>query len=163
MKIRVVDTANLPKVLGLLKKTFPGSMYESNLVTNLHANNRELLEWVCIHSQKVVAYICFSTAYFKGTKIGFHLAPLAVSPQFQGSGIGTELLSFALRKKELKDSAIYVLGEKIFYSRFGFTRCESFISPFNKSNNHFFALRDSGNQQGEIGYEPEFYQKYNLL
>lgn len=159
MKIRSVTAENLNKVLALLKNSFPENGYESRLTQNLHGNNRSLNEWVCIHTNRVIAYVCFSKAYREKEVCGLHLATLAVHPDFQNQGIGSELLSFALKREEIREKSIYVLGDSKFYSRFGFEPCEQPLCPFDKGNKHFFALRNEKQDKFKIGYEPEFFRK----
>lgn len=66
MKIRQLTLENYDKASALLRQAFPKTTYEVQLVENLHKNGRVLHEWVCIHTNRVVAYIAFSNAY-KGT------------------------------------------------------------------------------------------------
>src|SRR5512133_2546754 len=109
MKIRPLTLEQYPKVAALLQQAFPRSRQEVNLFDTLHKKGRVLHEWVCLHRDTVTAYIAFSNAY-DGKKIcGLHLAPLAVKPQMQHQGIGSELLRFALRQGVIKDSTLFVL------------------------------------------------------
>lgn len=60
------------------------------------------------------------------------LAPIAVSPSYQGYGIGSLLVQKAIEM--LKDSNVidflFVLGNSNFFSKFGFKTCSSsFVSP----------------------------------
>jgi putative acetyltransferase len=156
MKIRKVTPELQVKTEALLKKAFPGSNYEERLVKNLHKNNRTIYDWVCIHTNKVVAYIAFTNAYNGTEPCGLHLAPLAVKPEFQDQGIGTELLNFALRQSVIRESTLYVLGNPGFYKKFGFKSCTDPICPFTKNNKNFLTLRNNNSAQFRVGYEPEF-------
>lgn len=156
MKIRPLTPENYHKVSALLRAAFPGSNYETRLIEKLHKNNRPLKEWVCIHTNKFIAYAAFSNA-FKGTEpCGLHLAPVAVSPGFQNQGIGSELLRFCLRQPEIKEKTVYVLGDPKFYNKFGFQPCSQPVCPFDKNNKHFLALRNEVTINFTVGYEPEF-------
>ncbi|ACN17543.1 putative acetyltransferase [Desulforapulum autotrophicum HRM2] len=156
MKIRKPTTENFSKVSGLLSSAFPKSQFEKKLVENFHANQTPIHEWVCIHVNKVIAYIAFSNAY-KGEQIcGLHLAPLAVAPEFQRQGIGSELVKFALRQKQIKESPLFVLGNPEFYQRFGFRQCATPLCPFDKNNRHFLSLGNTTTDAFTVGYEPEF-------
>lgn len=156
MKIRQLTPDNYAKTSALLRQAFSGSKYEARLFENLHKNNKHLYEWVCIHSNKVTAYIAFSNA-FDGTEIcGVHLAPLAVKPQMQNRGIGSELLRFALRQEILKKSTIFVLGAPDFYQKFGFKQCTMPICPFAEKSGYFLSIRNNTSRQYTVGYEPEF-------
>ncbi len=156
MKIRKLTPENYPKAAALLLKAFPDSSYEEKLVENLHENGRDVLDWVCIHRNKIIAYIAFSNAY-SGTQVcGLHLGPLAVHPQQQNQGIGSEILRFALRQNEIKEKTIFVLGNPDFYEKFGFKHCSMPICPFDQNNSNFLSIRNNTSNQYEVDYEPEF-------
>ena len=156
MKIRKVTKENHPKVYALLRRAFPGGEYEAGLVQKLHENGRPVQEWVCIHTNKVIAYIAFSNAYNGNDVCGLHLAPMAVAPEFQKQGVGSELLSFALRQAPIKSQPLFVLGEPDYYKRFGFELCSLPICPYDKNNAHFLSIRNNSTTRFIVGYEPEF-------
>jgi putative acetyltransferase len=103
-----------------------------------------------------VGYIAFSHAYNGKDICGLHLAPLAVNPQYQKQGIGSEMLRFALRQDVIKNMPIYVLGDTAFYQKFGFEPCSQPVCPFTKNNANFLALRNPPSVNFTVGYEPEF-------
>ncbi|MBU0663316.1 MAG: N-acetyltransferase [Proteobacteria bacterium] len=156
MKIRKLTPEEYAKASALLHQAFPGSAYEVQLVETLHQKGKTMHEWVCIHINKVIAYIAFTNAYQGSVVCGLHLAPLAVKPEFQRQGIGSELLRFALRQDVIKESTIFVVGNPSFYQRFGFEPCAMPLCPFDKNNAHFLSLRNSTVSQFTVGYEPEF-------
>ena len=156
MKIQKLTIENRPKVYALLQRAFPGSDYEAALVRKLHENSRPVHEWVCIHTGKVIAYIAFSNAYHGSNICGLHLAPMAVAPDFQRQGVGTELLGFALRQEPIKSRTLFVLGEQAHYKRFGFEPCSVPVCPFDKNNAHFLCMRNNTATSFIVGYEPEF-------
>ena len=156
MKIQKLSIENRPKVYALLQRAFPGSDYEARLVQKLHENGRSMHEWVCIHVNKAIAYIAFSSAYHGKEVCGLHLAPMAVAPDFQKQGVGTELLQFALRQESIKGQALFVLGEPGYYRRFGFEPCSQPVCPFDTDNAHFLSLRHSDDATFTVDYEPEF-------
>lgn len=156
MKIRKLSPENYTKVAALLQQAFPGSTYEGQLVENFHKNGTAVHEWVGIHTNRVIAYIAFSNAYNGAAVCGLHLAPLAVNPDFQRQGTGSELLRFALRQEVIKESTIFVLGAPGFYRKFGFEPCAQPLCPFDKHNDHFLSLRNTTTTKFTVGYEAEF-------
>lgn len=156
MKIQKLTEENRPKVYALLRRAFPYSDYEAGLVEKLHENGKPLHEWVCIHTGRVIAYIAFSNAYHGENICGLHLAPMAVTPDFQRQGVGSELLRFALRQEQVKNQPLFVLGKPDYYSRFGFEPCSMPLCPFDKNNAHFLSMRSHGADRFIVGYEPEF-------
>lgn len=156
VKIQKVTEETRTKVYALLRRAFPGSEYEADLVQALHAQDKIVYEWVAIHTNKVIAYLAFSQAYHGHEVCGLHLAPMAVGPGFQRQGVGSELLRFALRQEPIKSQPLFVLGKPGFYKRFGFEPCSQPICPFDKNNAHFLSLRNTTTSSFIVGYEPEF-------
>ncbi len=156
MKIRKLTPENYAKASGLLRQAFKNSTDEVQLVEKLHENGKIMHEWVCIHVNKIIAYIAFSNAYNGSNICGLHLAPLAVKPEFQKQEVGAELLRFALRQAVIREKTIFVLGDPGFYKKFGFDSCNMPICPFDKSNAHFLSIRNNISIQFTVGYEPEF-------
>lgn len=156
MKIRPLVPENYNKVSALLRAAFPESDYEAKLIEKLHKKKKPLKEWVCIHTNKIIAYAAFSRAFNGNEPCGLHLAPVAVSPQFQNEGTGSELLRFCLRQSEIREKTVFVLGDPNFYRKFGFTPCKQPVCPFVKNNKHFLALRNDDTRHFTVGYEPEF-------
>lgn len=156
MKIRKLTSENYGKASALLQQAFPGSTFEVELVEKFHKNGKTVHEWVCIHTNRIIAYIAFSNAYNGSDVCGLHLAPLAVKPEFQKQGLAKELLRFALRQDVINLNTIFVLGDPCFYKKFGFEPCVKPICPFVKKNAHFLSLRNNTHNQFTVGYEPEF-------
>jgi putative acetyltransferase len=156
MKIQQLTSENRPKVYALLQRAFPGSDYETELVRNLHDNGKTVHEWVCIHTSKAIAYIAFSLAYQGKEICGLHLAPMAVAPDFQRQGVGTELLRFALRQEAINSQTLFVLGKPGYFQRFGFAPCSRPLCPFDISNTQFLSMRNAFVTSFIVGYEPEF-------
>ena len=155
-KTETVGRESPPGVRSLLQLAFPYSKYEIRLVEKLHANGKSLHEWVCLHTNKVIAYIAFSNAYHGNEVCGLHLAPMAVTPDFQKQGVGSELLRFALRQEVIKSQALFVLGEPDYYGRFGFEPCSQPVCLFAKNKAHFLSMRNNPAISFFVGYEPEF-------
>jgi putative acetyltransferase len=156
MKISRLTPENHKRVSALIRDAFPAESHETQLFENLHRNGRHLIEWVCLHRNHIIAYIAFSNAYVRAKVVGLHLGPLAVNPDFQGTGIGTELLNFALRQKEIRESTLFVHGAPDFFRRFGFERWRAGLCPFDENNEDFLGLRNSTTIKYTVGYEPEF-------
>ncbi len=156
MKIRQLSADNYPKVSALLRQAFPESNNEVRLVEQLHLKKKTVHEWVCIHINRVIAYIAFTKAYNGSEVCGLHLAPLAVKPEFQNQGVGSELLRFALRQDVIRENTIFVLGDPVFYMKFGFESCTQPVCPFDTDNAHFLSIRNTASGKFTVGYESEF-------
>ncbi|MGA7826938.1 MAG: N-acetyltransferase, partial [Geobacteraceae bacterium] len=153
MKIQKVTEETRAKVYALLRRAFPDSDYEVELLQKLHAQGKPAHEWVCIHTGRVIAYLAFTNAYHGHEICGLHLAPMAVMPDFQRQGVGSELLRFALRQEAIKSQPLFVLGTPGFFTKFGFEPCSMPICPFDKENRHFLTMRNETTTPFTIGYE----------
>ena len=156
MKIRKLTPENYDKATALLGLAFPSRTYEIQVVEKLRQSDKEVHEWVCIHTNRVVGYIAFSSAYQDSTICGLHLAPLAVKPDFQGQGIGSELLNFALRQAVIKESSIFVVGDPQFFEKFGFEPCAMPVSSFETKKSKLLSLRNNTESPFTVGYEAAF-------
>ena len=156
MKIRKVAPEHHVKVSALLRKTFPGSNREMQLVENLRKNGKIVCEWVGIHTNRVIAYVAFTKAFNNKEVCGLHLGPLAVTPEFQHQGVGTEVLRFALRQDVIKEDTVFVVGNPAFYQKFGFVLCEMPLSHLANNKALLLGIRNAATSQFKVKYEPEF-------
>lgn len=129
-----------------------GQDQEANLTDALRANGAALLSLVATLDGQVVGNIMYSPATIvpvvsraeatsvetSGTKVtGAGLAPMAVLPEHQRHGIGSQLVEAGTRKIQAAGLPfIIVLGHANYYPRFGFQpanslgiRCEWDVPP----------------------------------
>jgi putative acetyltransferase len=117
---------------------------EANLVEQLRDDGDALVELVAATEIAIQGHILYSPlAIARGSETlrAAALAPVAVLPAFQKSGIGDALVSAGNAQcAELGCVAIIVLGHAAYYPRFSFspTLAESLQAPF--SGPHFMAL-----------------------
>ena len=101
-----------------------GQAVEADLVDALRENSAGLLSLVAVKDGQVVAHILFSPATIgadDNTVEGMGLAPMAVLPDYQQQGIGSELVRAGIAR--LASTAcpfVIVLGHPHYYPRFGF-------------------------------------------
>jgi putative acetyltransferase len=115
---------------------------------------------------EVIGHILFSIINLitkHGTVYTLGLAPMAVKPDYQNSGIGSALVNEGLRVcKALGYKHVFVLGHPNFYPRFGFSPASHFgiESPFPVPDEVFMALEikkgSLSELQGKIEYPPAF-------
>jgi putative acetyltransferase len=85
------------------------------------------------------------------------LAPVAMHPNFQRRGMGSELIEMTLNMPTLNAASVFVLGDPAYYERFGFTPVSTAICPYEPSNEHFRALRwIEAAEPFTIGYSASF-------
>lgn len=96
---------------------------EANLVDALREQAQATISLVAHDQGEIVGHIMFSPVMFTGhpeLKI-MGLAPMAVLPERQRNGIGTELVQAGLVECEKNSfGAVVVLGYPEYYPRFGF-------------------------------------------
>ena len=143
-------------ILRLLDLAFAPSSFESILVRGLITDAPTIHHWVLEQDGELLAYVCYSIAYRGEQSIGWHLAPVAVHPDWQRRGHGSSLIRQTLALPPLSDSPVFVLGNPEFYARFGFRQVREPRCPFDPENAHFMAMRHSCDEHFIIGYEKAF-------
>jgi putative acetyltransferase len=155
--MRLARPDDLASIVRLLDLAFAPSRFESRLVRALIENRRSIHHWVIEHGQEVLAYVCYSPAYHGEEPIGWHLAPLAVDPNWQRQGLGSSLVRATLAQSPIFSNPVFALGDPAYYMRFGFRRVQQPRCRFDPRNEHFMALNyQTGSDSFVVGYEPEF-------
>jgi len=117
----------------VIERAFAG-VNEADLVDALRRDARPFISLVATHEEKVVGHIAFSPVVVEGDELfeGMGLAPMAVLPERQKQGIGSQLVRAGLEECRREGRAvIVVVGHPAYYPRFGFVpgrekglRCE---------------------------------------
>ncbi|MBM81013.1 MAG: GNAT family N-acetyltransferase [Planctomycetaceae bacterium] len=98
---------------------------EAHLVDTMRERGELLISAVAEDAQQqVIGHIAFSpvtVATNPKSLSGVGLAPMAVSPEHQRQGVGSQLIQYGLdRCRELNVDFVVVLGHPEYYPRFGF-------------------------------------------
>ena len=103
-----------------------GQPAEANIVDALRANCPGLLSLVALTGGRVAGHILFSPVVIESGEnpiMGMGLAPMAVLPEFQRQGIGSELVRTGIAiLRDRRCPFVVVLGHPEYYPRFGFER-----------------------------------------
>ena len=103
-----------------------GRPEEANLVDALRQAGKARVSLVALEGEEVVGHILFSPVSVPSagsTLAAVGLGPMAVLPEFQRRGIGSELVRRGLEQcAEHGERITVVLGHPKFYPRFGFVR-----------------------------------------
>ena len=103
---------------------------EAYLVENLRDAGKAIVSLVATCHEHVVGHILFSPvsiAINPRRVRGLGLAPLAVLPEYQCRGIGSQLVHRGLKESKAQGyDLVVVLGAQEYYSRFGFKRASVF-------------------------------------
>ena len=101
-----------------------GQCNEADLVDALRANARPYISLVAVVDEQVVGHIFFSPVSVESGSSAFTamgLAPMAVLPEYQNKGIGSQLVREGLKAcQRLGHDIVVVLGHANYYPRFGF-------------------------------------------
>jgi len=127
--IRREQPQDIPEIRDVIIQAFDQEQ-EASVVDKLRENCNSVLSLVAFTDGKVVGHIFFSPAVIEGRHgrlVGSGLAPLAVLPEYQRKGIGTQLMQTAIaRIKEGGCPYIIVIGHPEYYARFGFEQAGRF-------------------------------------
>ena len=118
---------------------------EAKLVDQLRRSVEPLISLVCEDSGNIIGHIMFSPVEIDGLaeKQIMGLAPMAVSPDRQLTGIGSKLIEAGLQYcKDAGVGAVVVLGHTEYYPKFGFKPSieYGFKSEYDVPDEVFMAL-----------------------
>ncbi|MGH9688314.1 MAG: GNAT family N-acetyltransferase [Candidatus Acidiferrales bacterium] len=105
-----------------------GRADEADLVERLRGENAVLVSLVAEIDSAIVGYVLFGRMWIEaasGSISAVALAPVAVVPSHQRSGIGSAMIRRGLELlRERREEIVIVLGHADYYPRFGFS-CKS--------------------------------------
>jgi putative acetyltransferase len=141
-----------------------GHRDEADLVENLRAEGAVLLGLVGEVDGAIAGHILFSRMFIEtaeGDVAAVALAPMAVLPQHQGKGIGSELVRQGLVELCARgERIVLVLGHKEYYPRFGFScdKASGLSSPFPRDAYMALELKDGAlaGVDGKVRYAAAF-------
>ncbi len=161
IEIRNEETKDIEQVREIVCLAFPTEA-ESKLVDALRTNGKAIISLVAVSDKQVLGHILFSpvTTSPPNEAKGIGLAPVAVRPDVQSQGIGSQLIREGLRRcKELGYDYCVVLGNPNYYPRFGFERASQYGIQNEYGVDHEFMVIHFSERctvQGMAKYAPEF-------
>ena len=139
MNIRLAQEIDLDSILKVIETAF--SDEENKVIMNLvqelsrEVTSPSIKSLVAEVDNQVIGYVSYSPILLKSDSsiVGYILAPLAVSPEHQKQGVGSNLINFGIDLLT-KDGVgvLLVYGDPAFYGRFGFKEeiGQSFVPPY---------------------------------
>jgi putative acetyltransferase len=164
--IRTEVPGDVPAIRELNRAAF-GRDGEGALVDALRTKGKLLVSLVAVEDGEVVGHAAFSRVAPREASgngpAGAGLAPMAVSPPLQRTGIGSRLVRAGLEAcREAGIGYVVVLGHPDYYPRFGFAPAELFgIACKRDVPPEAFLVRELvpgaiDGVAGIVDYEPEF-------
>jgi putative acetyltransferase len=158
--VREEQAKDIEQVRSLLQAAFSTDA-ESKLVDALRANGKAVISLVAVCLDEVFGHILFSpvTTSPPSEARGIGLAPVAVLPEVQAQGIGSQLILAGLRLcQELGFDYCVVLGSPEYYHRFGFeTASEQGLDNEYGAGEEFMVIHFTDRPvAGLARYSPEF-------
>jgi putative acetyltransferase len=139
MNIRLTQETDLDSILKVIETAF--SDEENKVIMNLvqelskETASPSIKSLVAEVDNQVIGYVSYSPIFLKSdsSMSGYILAPLAVSPEHQKQGVGSNLINAGIEMLT-KDGAgvLLVYGDPAYYGRFGFKEeiGHSFVPPY---------------------------------
>lgn len=167
MDIRKEEPRDYDSIYAVVKAAFDSAEHadgnEQDLVVALRKGENYIpeLSLVAEENGKVIGHIMFTKARV-GQTIVLALAPLAVSPEYQGNGIGMALITEGHKiARDLGYSYSVVLGSEKYYPKTGYVPADIFgiFAPFKVSRKKFMAYKINENAPDVCGtmiYAKEF-------
>jgi putative acetyltransferase len=129
MNFEIVDKSKQGEITDLFTSVFTASegQTEGKLIGNLasvlssNIDNQHIICFGAYENESLIGSIFFTRLRFNRAIRVYMLAPVAVSTDHQGEGVGQALINFGLA--ELKNRAVDIAityGDPSFYSRVGF-------------------------------------------
>ena len=95
---------------------------EADLIERLRADGDVVFELVAEDAGAVVGHILYSRLWADSVNLYTALAPLAVRPDLQRTGLGKTLTRASIdTAREFGAHAVIVLGHPVYYPKFGFS------------------------------------------
>lgn len=155
-QIRSETPADLAAVRAVVASAF-GQADEADLVERLHADGDVVVSLMAEDGGEIIGHVLLSTMLAPFRALG--LAPVSVVPARQGAGVGSALIYEAIRlAREAGYEAVFVLGDQVYYSRFGFDldTARGFASPYAGDHFAVLELTPLNARTGAVDYAPAF-------
>ena len=143
-----------------------GQPKEADLVDALRRHGGMIISLVAVQDGRIVGHIAFSPVSITsdtGTIDAIGLAPMAVLPEYQRMGIGSQLVEAGLKAcHNTPYGVVVVLGHAQYYPRFGFTPAKpQGIVWEHEVPEEVFMLKEIkagalAQTRGVVQYRPEF-------
>lgn len=160
--IRDERDGDAPAIAALTTRAFAAvehaSGTEAAIVDGLRAAGALTLSLVAVEDDAIVGHVAISPVRIDGAASAwFGIGPLSVDPAHQRRGIGVGLVQAALaRLRESGAAGCAVLGDPIYYRRFGFVSDPALHYDDDRSPYFQHLLLTGPAARGRVSYHPAF-------
>ena len=165
IEVRKESPRDYADVRRINERAFERSI-EADIVDSLRGVAHPQISLVAVSDGQVVGHIFFCPVSIESNGFAFDavaLGTMAVLPEYQRQGVGSELVQQGLQEcKRLGHTVVVVIGHPDYYPRFGFTRAvEKGLTYEYEVPDEAFMVAEltPGALRGRIGvvkYRPEF-------
>lgn len=176
-EIRDEQQADVSAIRDVVTAAFEASKFghhgEAALVDTLRKESAELISLVAEADGEIIGHVALTPVEIRSESsaeaddhiIAFGLAPLAVSPENQSRGIGSQLVQAAVQRAvDRSATCVVLIGEPEFYGRLGFEPAVQFqlTHTFDGIPQEYLLIRWLGDRTsvplsaGTVHYEPAF-------
>lgn len=171
MKIKTIEEKDFITVKNLITDAFTHDEHGYNGEAELVAKIRKTKEYipaleVVAEDEGILGYALLSEVYLNSQQqyTGLVLAPIAVNPDSQKSGVGKLLMNeLEKRAKTLDYGFISILGHPEYYSKFGYESASKYniIPPYKDVPDEAFMIKEIKDdylkdKEGTIQYSEAF-------
>ena len=158
MIVRQTNGQDLDAIISIHESAF-GQNEEARLTADLLSDPSAAprVSLMAVVDGRPAGHVLFTRAVVSGAEAGIAasiLAPLAVIPEFQGHGLGGELIRNGLRQlAEEGTGLVFVLGHPGYYPRFGFRPAGAcgLVAPYPIPPQHADAWMVQELKEGTLG------------
>ena len=141
--IRPEEPRDIEAILRVNALAF-GREEEPDIVRALRRSGKVLCSMVAEAQDEIVGHILFSPMTIESGEVAHNavcLGPLAVLPNFQRQGVGSQLMEAGLAEcRRQGHKAVFLLGHPSYYPRFGFRPAREFDVHYQDDRDAFMAV-----------------------
>jgi putative acetyltransferase len=162
---RSYTSADAIGVASVVAAAFGGNG-EVKLIETLRRDGEMVCEFVAATPSEIVGHVAFSRLQMRkdgATLRATALAPLAVAPKIQRSGIGQALTRLALDElRAIPEDVVLVLGHPKYYRRFGFSSLLARALEAPYAGEAFMALELTPRALGDMRWKVTYARAFSV-